>query len=373
MDKLKQNRFLAVTGVVTLAAVAAFVVLVLPEWNQASAKNTQITKAGTEIGGELPTLPGSLNIEEWEKHRGDLQAQYDRTLGDIVQLDKSLEQWFDGLDSTSTFDTFLTRYNDERERLEVELISKGVLIGSPRMEGDKQVESKSPGFNWVTRDHLRLPFSTQEQQNQAKEILQKRFNVCRAIVNAITGDKGKPSRLLDVTFLEKPAFIQTSLSGGTPEVRAALIPVDSKIYFKGIFPLMELLLPLNGEEEGKEAKEEGEGKESKTKKYLGRTLTFGFAVEMKYQDMPDLVHNLLHPTVEPILNVSIIGLNVFVPVPNPPKKEETVTGKASEEAEVRKKYADMEANCPPPVVHVYVACQVFDFDPAGIPTFVKKP
>jgi hypothetical protein len=120
-------------------------------------------------------------------------------------------------------------------------------------------------------------------------------------------------------------------------------------------------------------KEEAEGKETKVPKHLGRTLTFGFAVEMNYQNMPDLVYNLLHPSLEPILNVSIAGLCVFVPKPNPAEVRETFTVRPGEEAEVLKKVKEAEANYPPAPVHVYVTCQVFDFDPAGIPSFVTKP
>jgi len=372
MDKLKQNRFLAVVGIFGVVAIAVFVALVLPEWNAASGAAMQITKAGDAIKKELPGLPGEIDIEQWEKHRGDLRKQYDKTLQEIVQLDKSLEQWFDGLDATSTFDTFLTRYNDERERLEVELISKGVQLGSPRTEGDHQVESKSPGFNWVTREHLRLPFSTQEQQAQAKELLQKRYNICRAVVNALTGDKGKPARLIDVSFLERPPFLQSTPPGGGTDVRSPLITVDSKLYFRGITPNLEQTLPRNGES-AEEAKEEGEGREPKNPKYLGKTLTFGFAVEMDYQNMPDLIYNLLHPTLEPILNVSIVGLCAYVPKPNPAEVREKVTARPSEVADIQKKFKEMEANYPSAPMHVYITCQVFDFDPAGIPSFVTKP
>ncbi len=388
MDKLSKNRFLAAMGVLGVVAAGAFGVLVVPAWGDAGKKNTSIRTQTTKILTALKDLPGDRNVEDWASHQETLKTRYKDSLQKRIDPDSKLGQWFPGIDENSTFAAFMTPYDDLRVKLEDELIEKGVMLGSPQddKDGKTVLEKRQPGFNWIQRADI-VRADTHEKEMQAKEILQKRFNVCRAIVNAVTAnvDKSRRARrLLDVTFLEKFPFLATS-TGVSGDSRTYLIPIDGTRYVGftkiGTGSFSEFALPLNGDKPLPVPEPEGTGgkdKEApapppaKPELHLGRTLTFGFAIVMEYHHVPELIRNLVKPSVEPELDLTIIGLYIFVPEPNPPEKRETRVVSEKQSAEdMQREAAEKTAACPPPLVHVYVTCQVFDLDPAAVPAFLR--
>ena len=387
MEKLSQNKFLTGMAVVGVVAVAGFGILVYPAWSEAGTKVKSIKTSVGKLTGELEDLPGDPNVKAWTDQAESLKKRFagspTENLGKLAALDKNLGQWFDGIEDSSGFVAFLTPYDDERQKLEEEVLSKGVLLGSPIDKDGVSVETRLPGFNWITRADI-VTANTTEKEMHAKEILQKRFNICRAIVNAVTADVDKslrPRRLLDVTFLEKFPYVSSSLVD--PGSKAYLIPIDQTRY-SGFFGVgkgnyVEHSLPSNGDEPLPGAESEaGKTPESTSAqppkpKPMGKTITVGFAVVMDYSQVPALVRNLIDSKgMEPELNLSIVGLSVFVHTPNKIEVNEKVKLKANETKETYEKKGQDETNaCPPPQVHVYVTCQVFDFDPASVPAFLK--
>jgi hypothetical protein len=387
MDKLTKNKFLAAMGVLFAVAIVGFGILVYPTWNDAAKKTSSITNEVKRHNLELTDLPGDPNIKDWQVYTADLKKRYGDTLQRMLALDKNLGQWFDGLDDSSTYVVFMNKYDDERKALQNELNEKWVLLGSPTMMDNKPVESNLPGFNWVQSTDIKA--GTTENERHAKEILQKRFNICRVVVNAVTANvekgRGRQRRLLDVTFLEKFPYIAQALGSQPGDTKLTFtIPIDYKRYpgyFEraGSSSYVEQDLPHNGDVPIKAEAEAGKTSDAPAGPPakgddgppLGKTLTFGFAVVMDYKDIPDLTRSL---TDNSELNLSIVGLNVFVPEPNPAEVKETVTVKEGEDVEaIRTRFRKRTEDCPPPFVHVYVTCQVFDLDPAAVPSFLGKP
>jgi len=376
MDKLKSNRFLAAMGALFVVAILAFAILVYPAWNAAGTKTKAIKDNAVKINMVLKDLPGDPNVKDWQEHAGSLRARYGKTLQQLLADDKALGQWFDELDDNSTIAVFMNKYDDEKKKLQDDLVEKGVQLGSPKIEDNKFVETRLPGFNWIQGSDITRAKSM-EDDRLAKEILQKRFNICRAVVNAVSAnyvkDALRPRRLLDVTFLERFPYAPAT-PPGVGDVKVLFsINIEPKRYaghsgMGGHFS--EQALPSNGDDPPPPA--EGSTAPDKPKVYLGKTLTFGFAVVMEYSQVPDLIRNLIQPSVEPVLNLSIVGLNIFVPEPNPAEKTEIVNVQKGEDTEpIKKKFDQMTADCPPPQVHVYVTCQVHDLDPAAVPAYLK--
>lgn len=383
MEKGNKSPFLIAMAALGLVAVGGFFVLVLPAKAAASKKEDEINKKVVKITQELATLPGDPNIEAWSKNADELKKRYRDRLTELQQFDQALGEWFEGLDDSTIFAVFMNTYDDQRGKLQEELLDKGILLGAP----NQGVETGTPGFNWILKADIERAVRTGEDERQAKEMLQKRFNICRAIVNALTAgyvkNPDRPRRLLDVTFLERFKFLPPGV-GPNPEAAKSIdIVIEPKRYqgFVGIGAgaFAEQLLPFNGDRpETTETAEDGTPKPADASTRgpneisLGRTITVGFAVIMEYKDVPDLVHKLIDPKVDPRLNLSIVGLNVFVANPNPTEKRETkVLQEGENEADFVKKLEEQSEKTPPPLVHVYVTCQVFDLDPAAVPAFLR--
>lgn len=373
MNQLAKNKFLTAIGIVFVVCLIAFGVLVYPAWGTATAKTRSVNTTVGRIKQAAADLPGEPNMTEWTEHAGKLKARYGKSLEELVKLDRNLGDWFSEVDNDSTFDYFMNKYDDEVKKLQTELQEKGVLLGSPQIgEDNKLIEAGLPGFNWLRRTDILV--RNNDEERAVKEILQKRFNICRAIVNAVTAGvdkaapKGRERRLMDVTFLEKFKFMPPGRVVDAGEGRSFSIVLDHRRYVGYAGPgsgnFMEYTLPRNGD-----LTLEGEDKQP----WLGRTITVGFAVAMEYPQVPELLKNLMQPGVEPELNLAIVGLNVFVPKPNPVEIVETVNLKPDEdEAPYLKAAAEKTAASLPPQVNVYVTCQVIDFEPAAVPAYIKQ-
>jgi hypothetical protein len=379
MNKLGKNKFLVAMGVLIGIAIIAYAVLVLPAGGTASGHTTKINSALNKVNQELADLPGDPNVKTWADQADALKKRYADELRKQLDKDVALGQWFDGIDDNSTFATFMAPYDDMRIKLENELVEKGVELGSPVEKDGKPTETGLPGFNWIKLGDVQRA-DTHDKEMQAKEILQKRFNICRAIVNAVTADVDKTKlpkrRLLDVSFLEKFPFLPVSGINPGGDAKLFSIPIDYKRYVgyagPGLGSFTEQMLPANGDEApvDPEAPKDTSGKKDKV--HLGRTLTFGFAVVMDYHQIPGLIRSLIDPPGGPELNLTIVGVSEFVYEPNPPERVETVNIPAGGDKDPHLEKAKQQtANCPPPQVHVYITCQVFDIDPAAVPPFLK--
>jgi hypothetical protein len=318
-------------------------------------------------------MPGDPNVRDWTEYAAAMKKRYGDSLQKLQERDRNLGEWFDGVDNDSTYEFFMNKYDDEAGKLQAELLEKGILIGSPKVDESKSTETNHPGFNWLQRTEI-LAKSTDEAR-QVKELLQKRFNISRAVANAVSAgfDKAtqRPRRLLDVTFLEKFKFAPPGAAFAPPDAKNMGIAIDYKRYVGyvgvGSGSYAEQELPKNGYEPPGVG-EAPPGKEL----HLGRTLTFGFSVVMDYPYVAEVLRTLVSGEVEPVLNLAIVGMNVFVAEPNPAEKKEIYVLKSGEtEDEVKARFAKVSQEGKPPQVHVYVTCQVYDLEPASVPAFLK--
>jgi hypothetical protein len=391
MDKLKQNPFLAAMGVLAVVAVVAFIILVMPAQSVAGKKTTEIQNQVKTINKEIADLPGKQNLEVWSAAAAALKTRYQDRLKEMMELDQNLGEWFTDLDDNSTYQVFMNQYGDQTDKLQKELIEKGVLLGSPKADdAGKLTETGVPGFNWIQPNEIKAPMT--EDERAAKVILQTRFNISRAIVNAVTSGTFKPGtrRLLDVTFLERFKYSTTTVA--STDKGASSIPIDLKRYAGhtgvGSGNYVEWFLPRNGETpppppaEAEAGTKPGDAAPAPAAKapdkdpHLGKTITFGFAVVMDYNQVPDLLRNLIASPVPPQLNLSIVGVNIFVAEPNPTEIKELRLldpGQLTQEMKetLKKEEETREAAYQPPQVHVYVTCQVFDLEPAAVPAFLR--
>lgn len=374
MDKGRQNVFWVGTGVAAALAVAIFVFMVFPMWTTAGKKKVAIKKEVDIVSKGIQDIPGEPNKSDWTNHEKALKGHYQDLLQTYLRADESLERWFDGIENESTFDTFWTRLDDEKGKLEKEITGKGIKIGSPKDQDGQLIETMLPGFNWPTRDEVQKQAPTNEDQNEAKATLQKRFNITRAVANAISADRGKPNRLIDVTFLQR-SLVRRGGSRPFAPPPPGTITVEPARYLGFVAgSYNESTLPTNGEAIAPAAEAApGTPETQAAETPLGRTISFGFCVDMNYDEVPDLVRNLVYPTQDPVLSLTVVGVNIFVAEPNEIQRTEKKNVTSDLELQAKIKEAEQKtADGKPAPVRVYVTCQVFDFDPASVPTFLKK-
>jgi hypothetical protein len=107
---------------------------------------------------------------------------------------------------------------------------------------------------------------------------------------------------------------------------------------------------------------------------LGQTLTFGFALELPYSEVPKAIREMLNPGNEAgaqeRMLVNLIGTHVTIREQNEPVIPYTYilndeADKKAKEAEALKKAG---GDKPRPVL-LAVTCQIIDFDPAKVKKF----
>jgi len=110
---------------------------------------------------------------------------------------------------------------------------------------------------------------------------------------------------------------------------------------------------------------------------LGKTLTFGFAIELPYSEVPKAIREMLNPgnqaaAQEPML-VNLIGTHVTIREQNEPLVNYTYIEK--DEADKNAKMADALKKAggdkARPVL-LSVTCQIIDFEPAKVKKFDKS-
>src|SRR4029453_12270690 len=109
---------------------------------------------------------------------------------------------------------------------------------------------------------------------------------------------------------------------------------------------------------------------------LGKTLTFGFAIELPYSEVPKAIREMLNPgnqpaAQEPML-VNLIGTHVTIREQNEPIV--TYTHILGDDADKKAKEAAALKNAggdkARPVL-LAVTCQIIDFEPAKVKKFEK--
>jgi len=109
---------------------------------------------------------------------------------------------------------------------------------------------------------------------------------------------------------------------------------------------------------------------------LGKTLTFGFAIELPYSEVPKAIREILNPGNEASATermlVNLIGTHVTIRDQNEPVVtfQYIKNDKADEDAKRAAKLAAVGGDKPRPVL-LAVTCQIIDFDPSKVKKFEK--
>ena len=361
MDKLKQNAFwvgLAAAGVVLLGF---FVWKVMPLWGeQESLKNQILGRRGG--GGTLAALkeakvPGDPDIKNWIQHRAEMVKSYNAITQFYTDSNTRLERWFEGLPENPAPDSFMTKYRAQKEDVEKKLLEAGIAIGIEEEDAKKRL-----GFNW---DEPTIEeFNQINQRGGAAKVLQvlkelqKRYwareRVALALLNLNLkkDEQGKTrGRVHDFRFF-RPLHDNQNLINAPSGANV--------VYYKGVGAEKASGIPRMFAEYDLPHR-------------LGKTLTFGFAVEMPYSEVPKLLREILNPAVDgpgaQRLLLNIIGTHVTIRAQNQP--EEEIRFAKGNDQERRTKEEEIKKKIKPQDVMLTVSCQIIDFEPSEVKDFSK--
>jgi hypothetical protein len=362
MNKIKLSPF----WLGMLAAAAVLVVLVvlavLPKMATHATLSRKLKTKAKELVDAREGTPSQQDIDSWVKHRGDLVRNYNDITKFYTDSDKFLERWFPnlllGADGDPARDTFMSRYLDEGKQLEEKLAAKPyeVKIG---IEEDPAKKPKF-GFNWEQIQPNMWgaiqAAGTADEKAVLRE-LQKRYWARQRLANIIINSGVKVSHILDFRFFKS---LHPSLNNAPWQQYPS--KNDEVIHWQGVgantqgqpVSFQETILPGD----------------------LGNTMTFGFAVELPYSEVPKAIREILNPgngaQAQDML-INLIGTHITIrdqnlPLVNYVFIKNDAADEAAKKAEALKKAGGDKAR---PVL-LAVTCQIIDFDSSKVKKFESK-
>lgn len=363
MKKIKLSPF----WLAIVAAVAVLLFGLAPMVGAMMTKQTKlqrdVKRAADDLKGAVEGTPSRGDIESWQKYKSDVGRAYKEVTDFYTGSDKYLERWFPGIllgaDGDPARDTFMTRYLDEGRMLE-EKLSKAphnVAVGLEDESGRKP----RFGFNWEEIKPEMWSAIAANGPNDEKMVLrelQKRYWARQRLANIILNSNVKVARIVDFRFFKK---LHERLN------QAPWDQVPNKpseyILWQGVNA------GTNGQPIG--------FTETVLPNDLGTTLTFGFALELPYSEVPKAIREMLNPGNEAAAQermlVNLIGTHVTIREQNEPLISYSFI--LGDEADKAAKMADALKKAggdkPRPVL-LAVTCQIIDFDPAKVKKFEAK-
>ncbi len=260
-----------------------------------------------------------------------------------------------GADGDPARDTFMVKFQDEANRLEEKLSGKPyeVKIGMGEEGGGQKLKY---GFNWefVTPSDWLLIGQTDEKG--VLHELQKRFWVRQRVANMILSNNVKVNRIADFRFFKPLHDKLISATWAQPPTKP-----DEAIHWQGV---------------GADTSGGVRGfVETELPNELARTLTFGFALELPYSEVPKALRETLNPSggQQQEMLVNLVGTHITIREQN-----EVSVGfiyELGNEADKAAKMADALKKAggdkPRPVL-LAVTCQVIDFEPSKVKKFEVK-
>jgi hypothetical protein len=346
-----------VAGIVLIVLAAA---LVMPMTATVAKKKRQVNSVASDLKAAKEGTPSRADIDSWNKYKGDVTRAYSEVTGFYAVSDKHLERWFPGIllggDGDPTRDVFTSRYRDEGDRMEAELTKKDVKIGAE----ETLAGQPKGGFNWeamTPADWTQVAANPADEKLVLRE-LQKRYWARQRLANAILNGGVKVNRVVDFRFFKK---LHEKL-GNAPWEQYRAKPEDT-IHWPAVnagpngqpMGFMETDLPND----------------------LGKTLTFGFAVELPYSEVPKAIREILNPGNEAAAQermlVNLIGTHVTIRDQNEPVVKFTFEkGNAADEATKKAEALSKSGGDKPKPVLLAVTCQIVDFDPTKVKKFEKS-
>jgi len=363
MKKLKLSPFwlavLAAVGVLLFALVPYIFTMI----NEKKKLNLKLRSLASTLKDAREGTPSKDDIASWQRYRGDVVRAYNDVTKFYTDSDKVLERWFQGLNVDASGhparDAFMTRYNDEGQQLENKLSGKPYEVKFGSEEPAPGQKAKG-GFNWESlspADWNVIAGGGEAEEKHVLRELQKRYWARQRLANAILNGGVKVNRIVDFRFFKK---LHDKLGQAPWEQYSTR--AEEIIHWQGV-------------NAGTTGQPMGFG-ETDLPNELGKTLTFGFAVELPYSEVPKAIREMLNPgnqaaAQEPML-VNLIGTHVTIRDQNEPQVTYSYiigdeADKAAKHADALKKAGGDKAR---PVL-LAVTCQIIDFDPPKVKKFDK--
>jgi hypothetical protein len=354
MDQLKKNAFWVAMGAVGLAILAFFWIAVFPKWGEKATLRKKLAAAvGGPNGIKTVHMPGDPDIERFMKFRDEALKNYTDITSFYTESSKFLGRWFPGIGEDPPRDGFMSKYRGEVTKLEEDLKKKGVKIGISSPDDEDKDKKPKFGFNWEDNFQFDQAGGPEEQRRVLKE-LQKRFWARQRVANAILSGGVNVSRIVDFRFFRR---LHDKLTGAWEQAPSGA----DAVHYLGLGTRSDSGVVSNYTEYD-------------LPDDLGKTLTFGFAVELPYSEVPKLLKEILNPTpgenASQRLLVSIVGAEVTIREQNPPEREYTYT-KGNKEEEIAA-IAKAKEDIKPLNMLLTVTCQIIDFDPTKVKPFGAK-
>jgi hypothetical protein len=364
MKKIKLSPF----WLAIVAAVAVWAFLLLPyifTMQSTSGKLARdVKREADNLNAAKPGTPSRGDIETWQKYKSEVGRAYSDVTAFYSSSDKYLERWFPGIllgaDGDPARDAFMTRYLDEGKKLEEQLAKAphNVAVG---LEDETGVKKSRFGFNWEAVSPNDWNTIASHGPNDEKNVLrelQKRFWARQRLANIILNSNVKVARIVDFRFF-KP--LHERLGQATWQ-QFPTKPAET-IHWQGVNA------GANGQPMG--------FAETELPNELGKTLTFGFAVELPYSEVPKAIREMLNPgneaSAQERMLVNLIGTLVTIREQNEPVV--TFNYILNDNADMEAKKADALKKAggdKPRTVLLAVTCQIIDFDPAKVKKFEAK-
>jgi hypothetical protein len=364
MKKIKLSPFwlavLAAIGVLVFGLVPYIFTMI----NTKKKENIRLRSLAGQLREAKEATPSKQDIESWDKYRAEVVRHYNDVTKFYSDSDKVLERWFPnlhpGANGVPARDAFMTRYNDEAQQLENKLGQKPyeVKIG---IEDENQAKKLRGGFNWemlTPNDWGIIAQGGEADETHVLRELQKRYWARQRLANTILNSGVKVNRIVDFRFFKK---LHDKLQQAFWEQYAT--KQEEIIHWQGVGA------GLTGQPIG--------FAETDLPNELGKTLTFGFAIELPYSEVPKAIREMLNPgnqaaAQEPML-VNLIGTHVTIREQNEPLVtynyiEKDEADRLAKEAAALKSAGGDKAR---PVL-LSVTCQIIDFEPTKVKKFDKS-
>jgi len=361
MKKIQLSPFWLGTLVAGGVLLLLLVLVITPKVNQQAKQKRDLKRRADDLKAAKEGTPSRGDIDSWNKYKGDVSLAYKQVTDFYAGSDKYLERWFPGIllgaEGNPARDTFMSKYRDEGDKLEASLVAKDVKVG---VEDDAGRKPKF-GFNWeavTPNDWATIAGSGAADELNVLRELQKRFWARQRLANVILNGGVKMNRIVDFRFFKS---LHEKLNNA-PWQQYPNKP-DEIIHWQGVNA------GPNGTPSG--------FVETDLPNDLGKTLTFGFAVELPYSEVPKAIREILNPgnenTAQERMLVNLIGTHVTIRDQNEAVVKYTFVkgNKESEDTAKAKALADAGGEKPRPVL-LAVTCQIVDFDPAKVKKFTAK-
>jgi hypothetical protein len=357
MKKIKLSPFwlamIAAGGVL----LVVFVVMVMPQSLDLKKQRGAVKRTAEDLKSAKEGTPSRADIDSWNKYKADVLTSYKQVTDFYTSSDKYLERWFPGIllgaEGNPSRDIFMSRYRDEGGKLEESLAKKEVKVGIDPEEPGKPSKF---GFNWEAVGPGEWGAIGADELNVLRE-LQKRYWARQRLANVILNGGVKVNRIVDFRFFKK---LHERLNNA-PWEQYPNKP-DETVHWQGVNA------GQNGQPIGFQ--------ETDLPNELGKTLTFGFAIELPYSEVPKAIREILNPGNEAAAQermlVNLIGTHVTIRDQNEPVVRYTFEqgNKQDEDAKKADALSKSGGDKPRPVL-LAVTCQIVDFDPAKVKKFDK--